>query len=82
MGGAFGSGEHPPELEVDIEDQNGGVTEAKGGMRDKGTAAARQEDAPSVPTSEVDPPKGGLDEFEWIWKVRDEDSAYFVHGLL
>lgn len=78
MGGAFGAGEHPPALEVDVcnKDYKGedGVAE-KDGMQDgEERAVGTEDDAKAMSTKAAVPPKGGLDEYEWMWKVRDTDS--------
>jgi ribosome production factor 1 len=74
VGGAFGFGEHPPTLEVDVgnEDHKGeDIDGEKGDMQDgEERAAAARDEVTAVPNQNMNPPKGGLDEYEWIWKVR------------
>lgn len=61
VGGAFGKGEHPPELE--ISDGEGGEAAAgKEGEKEK----------PSATGSRV--ATGGLDEYEWVWKPELETT--------
>ena len=57
VGGAFGAGEHPPGLEVDVGSGDGETDGTK-------------EDGQATSSSEVELPKGGQEEYEWMWKVR------------
>lgn len=70
MGSSFGSGENPPALEVDVAGANDNE-----GMED---GDRPDEEAPMNGGIQAGTPqgtkksaavKGGMDEYEWIWKV-------------
>lgn len=70
VGSAFGAGEHPPSLEVDIghEEPTEGVDEVGKDESQNGENRATDIQDHAKP---MVPPKGGMDEYEWIWKVCD-----------
>lgn len=72
VGGAFGFGEHPPALEVDLgnEDHKEENAEAEKDEMQHGNEGAAPTPDEMVPNQTVNLPKGGLEEYEWIWKVR------------
>jgi hypothetical protein len=70
VGGAFGAGEHPPGLEVDVggDGEDGGFESGKTG--DEGDAEGQMEADAKISRPTLGPSKGGRDEYEWMWKVR------------
>ncbi|KAF8573600.1 Brix-domain-containing protein [Ramaria rubella] len=74
VGDVFGSGEHPPALEVNVVDENedaeAGGTERhdrEGGSTEDGAIGATK-------SQKVGHTKGGMDEYEWMWKPELETT--------
>ncbi|KAF8527316.1 anticodon-binding protein [Gautieria morchelliformis] len=75
VGSAFGAGEHPPALAVDVGEEAEGDEPERDETRDgEAEAAGVQAGVKRAPSDVVDPPKGGLDEYEWMWKPELETS--------